>query len=300
MKQSYIFIGIAVMAIILISDTAARGPAPVVAKVEVEKVDLFKEVTIEAKAAYVYDLTSGAVLYAKNENVPLPLASITKLMTAWLALSRAPENTAIVIGPESIKRDGDSGLRAGEVWELRPLVEFTLTASSNDGAHALASAVGPFVSVGVEKEKGFITAMNEEARRLGLPGMYFLDSTGLDYGDNAGAYGSAKEVALFMAKFLAKFPEILEATAKEKLVTASLSAAHTAENTNKAAGAIPGLLGSKTGFTDVAGGNLVIAFDAGFMRPVIVVVLGSSEASRFDDVKRLVALSIESLSTEAR
>ena len=63
---------------------------------------------------------------------------------------------------------------------------------------------------------------------------------------------------------------------------------HNVENTNTSAAAIPGLIGSKTGFTDLAGGNLAVVFDVGLSRPVIAVVLGSTKETRFTDIEQLV------------
>jgi D-alanyl-D-alanine carboxypeptidase len=68
---------------------------------------------------------------------------------------------------------------------------------------------------------------------------------------------------------------------------------HTAENTNKQVYSFPGLLGSKTGYTDYAGGNLAVVFDAGLNHPIAVVVLGSSLDGRFTDVRKLVDATAE-------
>jgi len=88
---------------------------------------------------------------------------------------------------------------------------------------------------------------------------------------------------------------VVEATARDNFFIYSLdSIRHTATNTNKVLGNIPGLIASKTGFTDLAGGNLVVAFDAGMMRPIIVVVLGSGIDERFEDIKKLVWASLNS------
>ena len=64
--------------------------------------------------------------------------------------------------------------------------------------------------------------------------------------------------------------------------------AHAVLNTNRETGELPLLIASKTGYTDLAGGNLVIAFDAGFNRPIIIAVLGSTAEERFTDVEKLV------------
>ena len=70
---------------------------------------------------------------------------------------------------------------------------------------------------------------------------------------------------------------------------------HTATNTNEVVGSIPGLIASKTGFTDLAGGNLVVAFDAGINRPVIISVLGATKDGRFTDMEMLVNASLRAL-----
>jgi D-alanyl-D-alanine carboxypeptidase len=67
-------------------------------------------------------------------------------------------------------------------------------------------------------------------------------------------------------------------------------------NTNKAIDLLPNVIASKTGFTDLAGGNLVVAFDAGIAHPIIIAVLGSSFDGRFDDMTKLVNSTIEYLS----
>jgi D-alanyl-D-alanine carboxypeptidase len=85
----------------------------------------------------------------------------------------------------------------------------------------------------------------------------------------------------------------MEATTYDSLQFSSLDGvAYLAENTNIIAKTVPGLLASKTGYTDLAGGNLAIAFDAGLAHPVIVVVLGSSQEGRFTDVEKLIAASV--------
>ena len=84
----------------------------------------------------------------------------------------------------------------------------------------------------------------------------------------------------------------MEATAYNSVSIQSSDGVHTTQNTNKALDRIPGIVASKTGFTDLAGGNLAIALEAGPLRPIIVVVLGSTEEGRFDDVANLTNAAI--------
>ncbi len=95
-----------------------------------------------------------------------------------------------------------------------------------------------------------------------------------------------------MQYILENHPEILEATKYQTINISSLDKIHTAKNTNVDVNQIPGLLASKTGYTDMAGGNLGIAFDSSIGRPVVVVVLGSTMDGRFQDVSKLVKASL--------
>ncbi len=255
--------------------------------------DPFDGVRVAAKAAVVYDTRTGEQLFAKNEEVQLPLASLTKLMTALIALERLDRDAEVVIGKKSILIEGDSGFKAGERWDLKKLVEFTLITSSNDGAHALAAAAS---AVG---ETEFAREMSERSQALGMAQTYFVNSTGLDQGTASGGYGSARDVAVLLSYILRAHPEVLDGTAEEKIALKSASKVYTAKNTNTTVGSVPGLIGSKTGFTDLAGGNLAIAFDAGLNHPVVVVALGSTANGRFDDVLILAALAREKVAARA-
>jgi D-alanyl-D-alanine carboxypeptidase len=131
--------------------------------------------------------------------------------------------------------------------------------------------------------------MNALARELGLHESYFLNPSGLDVSTSlSGGYGSARDVAMLVAHILSSDPHLLEATSFNTLAISSKSAVHKVVNTDKALDAIPNVLASKTGFTDLSGGNLVVAFDAGLGHTVIIALLGSSYDGRFEDMKRLV------------
>jgi D-alanyl-D-alanine carboxypeptidase (penicillin-binding protein 5/6) len=132
--------------------------------------------------------------------------------------------------------------------------------------------------------------MNAKANALGLKEMFFLNPTGLDTTSYlSGGYGSAHDMARLFSYALKQAPDVFEATASDHATFFSEDGtAHYAENTNEIVDRIPWLLASKTGFTDLAGGNLVVAFDAGLSRPVVLVVLGSTQEGRFSDVEKLI------------
>ena len=105
--------------------------------------DPFADVTLEARAAYVVDLATKKVLFAKNENEKLPLASVTKLMTALVARDHMRNDVVITLAKEDLSAEGDTGLRPGERWRMGDLLDVMLLISSNDAAHAIAGFVGP-------------------------------------------------------------------------------------------------------------------------------------------------------------
>ena len=246
----------------------------------------FPEVALQAKAAYVYDARTNTVFFAKNENTRMPLASLTKVMSALVASESSYESDMVLVTEEALRRMGDSGLKSGERWSLRDLLDFSLVSSSNDGIAAVALALGT--------SRDFVQRMNAKAGELDLKNTYFWNETGLDESDvKGGAYGTAKDMAHLLSYTLAYHPELLAATREVSVDVLSLDdLIHKAENTNDVAGEIPGLLASKTGFTDTAGGNLVFAFDPELGRPIIVTILGSSQEGRFEDAKKLVEATL--------
>lgn len=258
--------------------------------------DIFEQISLQAKAAYVYDTRDGNVLYSKNGELQFPLASLTKIMTALVAAEGVSANSTLSINKRILLPEGDSGFRVGEKWSIKNMIDMTLVASSNDGARALAS-IGSFPDsdgdADANTQMRFVEMMNKKARELGLAQTYFLNESGLDENISAsGAYGSARDIAALLSYVIHTHPDLMDATVYRSISVSSSDAVHTVYNTNKALDKIPGIIASKTGFTDLAGGNLAIAFEAGPLRSIIIVVLGSTEEGRFDDVAVLVNAAI--------
>ena len=260
----------------------------VVTPADVEIEDPFATVAIRGEAAFVWDVQAKRALYQKNPDEELPLASVTKLMTALIAheLLRGTESVPVTLS--AIRQDGVSNFVDGETFTLQNLSDLTLISSSNDGAFAIATAVGSLLS---EKDEAaaFVQAMNIRADELGLQKTSFRNPTGLDISTTeAGAMGSARDMVFLMEYILEHEPNILANTTKPAMRFYNDSGAyHDVANTNAAIPDIAGLIGSKTGYTELAGGNLAIAFDAAPNRPIIVVVLGSTRSERFSDVVTL-------------
>jgi D-alanyl-D-alanine carboxypeptidase len=110
-----------------------------------------------------------------------------------------------------------------------------------------------------------------------------------------GGYGSALDVAKLFAKVYVSAPAIFENTTKSISTIGSSDGNNTAKNTNEGASHIPGLVASKTGFTDLALGNLGVVVEMGPANPVVIVVLHSSKEGRFTDVEKLRKVTLQSM-----
>jgi serine-type D-Ala-D-Ala carboxypeptidase (penicillin-binding protein 5/6) len=282
----------------------------------------FEGIALGARAAVVYDVYENKVIYAHNGDKVLPLASLTKLMTSLIAMETLDQNSKVAISQNSIDTEGDSGLLANEEWRLKDLVSFTMLTSSNDGADALAAAVGAlsvttppppppsavgtgtastttYVSNEYLKVDSFVKRMNRRADELGLSTMQFNNPTGLDEPNGEqGGVGTAKEMAKLFTYAWNHAPSTIEHTDElRRTFTSSDGYQHVGENTNEQVRQIPGIIGSKTGYTDMAGGNLAVLYNAGLDHPIVVVVLGSTKEGRFNDVEKLIDTTYQYVET---
>lgn len=252
-----------------------------------ESPDALLSARIQGHAAIVFDLTTKEVLFEKNARSQLPLASLTKLITAYAAASALAPGTPVTISASALAEEGDSGLTEGEQFTFQDLARFALVSSSNDAAEAIAQAAATSEATSGKN------LLASAVAAIGLPQTYALNGTGLDVSESvSGGYGSAFDVAQLAGALLEKAPTIARATTQATItVRSTAGTAHTLPNTNQDVVHIPNLLLSKTGFTDLAGGNLAVVYDAGINHPVAIVVLGSTREGRFSDVKELMALT---------
>jgi D-alanyl-D-alanine carboxypeptidase len=277
------------LAIFLFIPLAPRTlPAPAITVATSTVPDAFAQVPLEAKAAIVYDLATKEVLYEKNAGAQLPLASLTKLLTVYAALSELSPNTPITIPADATKVDAPRVFNAGQTFSLADLARLTLTASLNDGAAAIAEATA------ASESRTQAEALAGAAAALDLAQTYAVNGSGLDMSTSvSGGYGSAADLAVLAGALADKAPAIAAATTQSSAKAVSAGGtAFTVVNTDPVVGTIPSILLSKTGYTDLAGGNLVLVFDAGIKHPIAVVVLGSSKTARFTDGTALVAATL--------
>ncbi len=222
----------------------------------------FDNLRLEAKSAYVFDIAEDKPIFELNSEAQLPLASLTKIMTVVSAKELMSESAFVSAGG---------------------VVDRALVNSSNEAAAALALMASDYIRYG-----SFLDFMNNKAKELDLRQTYFLNETGLDVSQNmSGAYGSASDIVTLMKYAVENNLGLFESTRYAQTGVIS--------NTNIYAASTTQLIASKTGFTDLAGGNLAIIFDAGFYHPIAVVVLGSSKEGRFTDAQKLIDATFEYL-----
>lgn len=231
-----------------------------------------------AKAVSVYDLTSNKKIYGKNDDMIMPWASLVKTMTIIVALENN-QNKEIIISKNTESGAQGDFLKKDEIWDLSDLAKFTLVLSSNGGAEALA-----------QTDSYFLNKMNQKALQMGLLNTKFLNVTGLDLQENqAGAYGTASEANQLAIYAFKKYPEIFGDTVLKNMSLESKSNfVHNIENTNLIIDKIPNILFSKTGFTNLAGGNLTIIFTNANRHDIAISVLGSTMTGRFVDMEKII------------
>ncbi len=248
----------------------------------------FAQIPLEANAAIVYDLALGETLYAKNADAQLPLASLTKLLTVYAALTELSPETLIPITADAVHLDGPHAFREGQIFTLDDLARLTLVASLNDGAAAIMHATA------LRENRSYYAVLASAAAALELSQTYAVNGSGLDMSAMvSGGYGSARDLARLAGALVEKSPSIAAATTRNFAEAVSKGGtAFKVKNTDPIVDTVPGLRLSKTGYTDLAGGNLVLVFDVGINHPVAMVVLGSSMQARFTDGTMLIAATL--------
>lgn len=251
----------------------------------------FYGISILAEAAIVKDVTTGNIIYAKNEDISLPLASITKIMTAYVSSQILDDTKSTDITEYALMAEGEYAFGLGDSWSIKTLRDVTLLKSANDGARALSIAAGATLTTSNEDQSrlyAFVDKMNQVSRELSLTNTTFRNPSGLDIGFDPSAIGSARDIANLFEYVLSKDRTILEATTKKEIRAVIEGDDYRYINTNKIVGEIPNLIASKTGFTDTAGGNLAVVYDSGLNHPIIIVILGSTKDGRFQDMSKLI------------
>ena len=225
--------GAAVLAMLLIFTLSTIG-----AKAE-------SQVKISAKAAIVYNGSTGEVLFEKNADERLPMASTTKIMSALIVLEQEGLDEKFTVDSGAVNTEGSSmGLREGDEVSLRDLACGMLLPSGNDAANAAAVRVAGSID-------SFVGMMNARAVKMGLENTHFVTPSGLDdYTDDH--YSTARDMAVLAAEAMKNqsFREICSLQ-KVRLKFGCPPYERWLTNTNKLL-KHQGITGIKTGFTDKA------------------------------------------------
>lgn len=267
-----------------------------------EKKNDAAEIDLTARAVLVIDNLSGKIIYAKDADKKLPIASLTKLTTALTILELSDKNIyderavsskriydlnkTVVISESAIAQEGNSAsLVKGEGVKASDLVAAMLIASSNDAAWALAEDVGRSMKDGGDI-KDFIQSMNDLAAKEKLHETHYSNPTGIDDKEN---YSSASDVLHVAQKFMRYYPEVFTLTKTKRIDIASVDGKiiHGIENTDKLLGKVSGIIGGKTGFTDESGESLVLVVQNNSNGATIsAAIIGSTD--RFGEMEKLV------------
>ncbi len=238
-------------------------------------------VRLTTKSAVVLDETTGTIVQAKEEHTTLPLASLTKLMTALVVLDQQPDWKARVRYESSDNRIGAAlRIRPGEKLTVRDLFFTMLVASANNATMSLVR------STGLDAET-FVRLMNEKAAALGLSQTRFSEPTGLDAGNVSTAYEYA-----MLTRVALQSPLIAEALGtKQYVFRTSKGILHRLRNTNQLLHTDSAVIGGKTGYTDEAGYTLMLRTKARISRDasslITVVLGGKTSATRFAEARAL-------------
>lgn len=241
-------------------------------------------------AAFVMDARDGRVLHAENADTRLHPASLTKMMTLYLAFDAVKRGQLRLDQRIPISRYAASkppsklGLRAGSSIELRYLIRASAVKSANDAAAAIAEAISG-------SEAAFAEKMTATARTMGLTRTTFKNASGLT---QSGHLSTARDMAELGRRMFYDFPEYynlfsrLSTDAKIKTVA----------NTNRRLlNAYRGADGIKTGYTRAAGYNLVASAERGNKRVIVSMFGGTSTAARNEQVAKLMDFGLSRMRT---
>ena len=240
------------------------------------------DLTLNCRAVCLIDQDTGTVLYEKNADQQMPIASITKVMTLLLTFEaihdgRLTLDTPVPVSEHAYHMGGSQiWLEPGEQFTMDEMIKAICVSSANDAAVAVAELVGG-------SEQGFVQMMNDRAAELGMTNTTFHNACGLD---TEGHLSTARDVAIMSRQILTTCPEVLHYTG---IWTDTLRGGATQlVNTNKLLRRYNGITGLKTGTTGGAG----VCISASATRDglnLIAVVLGApSSKDRFEAATTLL------------
>lgn len=218
-------------------------------------------ITLRARVYLVSDLQSEDNIADENQNKRWPIASLSKLMVAVIALENISKTQLISVGSSAVAAEGVSGrFSPGEIFTADDLLKALLTVSSNDAAMALSQYMG---------EEKFVSLMNAKVMSLGMLDTFFKEPTGLSVLNQS----TAHDLKVLTRYVYEKHPDILRYSQAKtaNIIDAFRGTKRTLININQFAGRT-NFLGGKTGYTNDAGENLISLFSVGGKTVIIIVM----------------------------
>ena len=238
-----------------------------------------------AKAAYILDQSTGTVLLEKNADQPLPPASMSKLMTLYMAFEyinqgRLELTEKLPVSDAAVKYRGSTMfLNTSDRVTVEDLLRGIIVLSGNDACVVLAEALSPDGT-----EKGFADLMTRRAKKMGMLNSVFANSNGWPHPEHK---MSVKDLAILANRIVADFPEYYKMFAEETFEFDGRAAANT-RNRNPLLGLGIGADGLKTGHTSEAGYGLVGSALQGERRVIFVITGLRSQSVRADEAEAIV------------
>ena len=243
-----------------------------------------RDLSLSAESAALVDASSGAILFSKNAERRLGMASTTKIMTALVAAERCDLSHTITVSPDAVGIEGSSiYLYAGERFTLEELLYALLLRSANDAAAAIAIEIGGSI-------EGFADMMNERANEMGLKNTHFTNPHGL-YDETH--YTSAYDLAI-IASHLLKNEALKKIVSTYKITIPFYESSDNVRflvNHNKMLKLYDGAVGVKTGFTKATGRCLVSAAERDGLTLVAVTLNAPDD---WNDHKKMLDFGFDS------
>ena len=245
-----------------------------------------------ARSAVLMDADTGRILFGKNDNEVMPMASTTKIMTLLVTLEHADLDEIVEVSARAASMpDVQLHIREGERYRLQDLCYSLMLESHNDSAVAIAEHVGGTV-------EGFAAMMNQKAKHLGCYHTYFITPNGLDAEDEHGKHSTtAKDLARIM-RCCIKNETFLSITREPSWTFTDMDGnrSFTVQNKNAFLQMMEGALTGKTGFTNEAGYCYVGALERGEKRLITVVLAcgwSNHKTWKWMDTKALMNYGLE-------
>lgn len=244
---------------------------------------------IGAKSAIAMDLGTGRILYEQNADQQIPPASLTKILTLYLAFEAMQEHRlsltdTVLVTPEATAEGGSRmNIKPGEKVIVREIMKGIAVASGNDASVALAQHLAGGEDVGP-----FVAAMNAKARELGMSETVFKNPNGMPAD---GQLTTARDMLRLSASYLRRFPQALTFHS----MTTYVHNNHNHHNANRLLNSYEGVDGLKTGYVRASGYNNVVTAKRGDTRVVAVVLGARSAGARAAATARLLDLSFQRL-----